>query len=49
LREKRAARVRQQGETDDLENVLRTLGSMLLSGGIEVVDCSGTLGPTRRF
>ena len=26
-------------------NVLQSLGAMLLSGGIEVVDCSGTLGP----
>lgn len=26
-------------------SVLESLGSMLLSGGIEVVDCSGTLGP----
>jgi kynurenine formamidase len=26
-------------------NVLKDLGSMLLSGGIEVVDCSGVLGP----
>ena len=26
-------------------SVLQDLGAMLLSGGIEVVDCSGTLGP----
>ena len=27
-------------------NVLESLGAMLLSGGVEVVDCSGTLGPS---
>ena len=26
-------------------NVLETLGAMLLTGGIEVVDCTGVLGP----
>ncbi|MCA3510068.1 MAG: cyclase family protein, partial [Rhodobacter sp.] len=26
-------------------NVLESLGAMLLSGRVEVVDCSGTLGP----
>ena len=27
-------------------NVLEQLGTMLISGGVEVVDCTGVLGPT---
>ena len=27
------------------ENILAQLGAMIASGGIQVVDCSGTLGP----
>ena len=26
-------------------NLLENLGALLLAGGVEVVDCSGTLGP----
>ena len=34
-----------KGERDEIAAMLQNLGAMLLSGRVEVVDCSGILGP----